>query len=1007
LIASAVGQLLLVPNVLLAQDTATAATATGGDESVELPAMLVTGSLIPTAATVGPAPVDVSSAERIQEIGIADILQTLKRVTPSLSGNLNTGQEINNGGFGESYVSIRNLRTLVMLNGRRLGNSSFSNGQLVDLNTIPLAAIERVEVLKDGASALYGSEAIGGVINIITKKNYSGVEVGGRYGLATQQGSVAEYGASIVGGWQVEKGSFMATAQYYHVDPLLSTDRPIAVMGPEALEAAGIFPFGVSYLSPSFAGKTQEGGTGASYLLNYPTYRTPPVLPGQTFPGPTAIEDYLAAFRAANPGAPDPYLPISGGEVINTPLFGTATIQSQDRKNFFGSGNYEIFEERMEVFGEFLYANIESEGALAPSPMIGLGAKQSNINIPANNPYNPFGIDLGPLGGAGGLPPGGPRVRSRFIDAGNRVFDSQTDYYHFVGGLRGRLERDYSYDAAFTYNRYDQIQETRNAINGAGLDLALQPALDAGGQPILDPVSGRPLSRLIGSEGAVPVYNIFSGSRDVDGFNDPRTLNALRTTLFQAGISEQWDFNAVISGMPFDLPAGSFGFAGGFAGGQERLSIDFDGLTKIGKVPGLLANNPTSGRRDNWAVFLETRIPIISPEMDIPGIYSLEVNAAGRYESFHPGGDAAVPKVGVRWQPLDNQFTLRGSYSESFVAPTTYELFGGKAVNVPALVVPATDAGDLGFFQEYTANLSNPGLEPAKAKNWGAGIVISPEAIKGLTVSVDYYHISTEDDIFRVSQQEMANSLNTLGSASPWARYFTKADGSLITTTAPNQANDATWGNLDVPLLNGAEIETDGIDITVNYSLPTDRHGTFMIFANANVTFSYEYKDPVSGGPFPYEGQYTDTALGIAGAQGTIPDFIINTGLTWEIPVGEDALTYAINAQYIPEVDSLGSLHPSNLAFERDFDDLLNDYTVDGSVWTVDAWYRIDMQLSYELGKHRMEPRWYDNTRLTVGCNNITDNDPPLIAAAFEDNTDKSTYDIYGRFFYVELSKKF
>lgn len=1005
LAASAVGQFIAAPAVFAQGEAAT-------EDATELAPMIVTGSLIPTAGTVGPAPVDIATAEKIEVLGSADVLQTLKRFTPSLTGNLNTGQEVNNGGFGESYVAIRNLRTLVLVNGRRLGNSSFSNGQLVDMNTIPLAAIDRIEVLKDGASAIYGSDAVGGVINIITKKNFSGVEVGGRYGVSTRQGSMSEFGASIVFGSQTEKSRFMATAQYYQMDPLLTTDRPQASMGPDELRAAGIDPNGVSYLSPSFAGKIQEGGTGRSYLLNS-AYQTPPVIPGRAFAGPSAVEDYLAAFRAAYPTEPLPYLttdPALGGAGairVNTPLFGTHTIQSQERQNFFGSAEHDLFEERMTVYGDFLYANIESEGALAPSPVTGLGAKQSNIDIPANNPYNPFGIDLGPLGGAGGLPPGGPRIRSRFIDFGNRIFDSLTDYYHFVGGLKGKLEKGYGYNVAYTYNRYDQQQQTENAVNGSALDLALRPQLDAAGNPVLDPVSGRPLSRLLGTSGYVPVYNLFSGRVATDGFNDPRTIDAMRTTLFQAGVSEQWDVTGVVNGTPFELPAGDFAFAAGAMGGTESLSIDFDGLTKIGKVPGLNASQPTKGSRDNWAAFLETRIPILDSDMAIPAFRSLDLDAAVRYESFEPGGDASVPKFGLRWQPLDEQFTLRGNYSQSFVAPTTYQLFGGSATSVPALVIPSTEAGGLGFFQEYTSNLSNSALEPVEAENYGGGIVISPKAIPGLTVSVDYYHVSTDNDIYRVSQQEMVNSLNTEGSGSRWSRYFTTASGSRLTTTSPNQANDANWGNLDVPLLNGAKTETDGLDITVNYSVPTEKIGTFTVFANANVTLSYQYQDPVVGGPYAYEGQYTDSALGIAGAQGTLPDYIINAGVSWEIPVGSDALTLTVNGQYVPPVDSLGSLHPSNLGFEQAYDDGLNDYTMDGSIWEVDSWYRLDLQASYEIGKSKAEKSWYDGTRFTVGCNNVTDTSSPLIAGAFEDNTDKSTYDIIGRFVYFQLNKRF
>src|SRR5436189_4414828 len=185
---------------MLALPVALAQQATNAP--VKMEKTVVTGSLIPTAETVGPAPVDIVGSERIQQVGSQDVLATLKALNPGFAGNGNVGQTVNNGGFGEANVLLRNLSTLVLLNGRRLGNSAFSNGALVDVNTIPLSMIERIEVLKDGASALYGSAAIGGVINIITKKNYNGVEISGRVGFPTQTTSndLLEHRFSVVAG---------------------------------------------------------------------------------------------------------------------------------------------------------------------------------------------------------------------------------------------------------------------------------------------------------------------------------------------------------------------------------------------------------------------------------------------------------------------------------------------------------------------------------------------------------------------------------------------------------------------------------------------------------------------------------------------------------------------------------------------------------------------------------------------------------------------------------------
>ena len=187
-------QLFAVPSLM----------AQSGGAPTEMKKQVVTGSLIPTADSVGVAPVETIGAADIQKVGGTDILAALKALSPSFSGNGNVGQSLNNGGFGESYLALRNLPTLVLLDGKRINISAFSTyvgTYAVDLNTIPVAMIDRIEVLKDGASTLYGSDAIGGVVNIITKKDFNGVEVSGRYGFATGKGVYNEArGSAVLGG---------------------------------------------------------------------------------------------------------------------------------------------------------------------------------------------------------------------------------------------------------------------------------------------------------------------------------------------------------------------------------------------------------------------------------------------------------------------------------------------------------------------------------------------------------------------------------------------------------------------------------------------------------------------------------------------------------------------------------------------------------------------------------------------------------------------------------------
>jgi len=200
------------------------------------------------------------------------------------------------------------------------------------------------------------------------------------------------------------------------------------------------------------------------------------------------------------------------------------------------------------------------------------------------------------------------------------------------------------------------------------------------------------------------------------------------------------------------------------------------------------------------------------------------------------------------------------------------------------------------------------------------------------------------------------------------------------------------------------------LDLTAQYRHATENLGTFTVYVAATLLLNYQYDDPSIHlnsldpahpiyGPYSYEGQYTDRVNGIGGGQGLLPDYQINAGLTWEYK----DWTYTINARYIPEVTDLGFLHPSVI----DLTAPDQGFTNDGLARQVDSWFSIDMQIAYEFGKTAGKKAWYDGLRLAIGCNNITDETPPFISSSFEDNTDKSTFDILGRFVYFEVSKKF
>jgi iron complex outermembrane receptor protein len=1000
---------LSVATPVLAQDT---------NAPTVMKPTVVTGSYIPTAETVTATPVQTLTTENITEAGHADTLVTLRQLVPGFTGSGNYLGSVNNNttlgagfqGFtGESYAAIRNLPTLVLIDGQRVANSALSGAQAVDLNSIPIAMIERIEVLKDGASAIYGSDAIGGVINIIPKKNYNGFEVFGRYGFPTEgpDNHAVQYQASVVAGVATEGARFTGGAQFFHQRELDTKDREIGSQSFDQLQAQNI-AVPPAYFSPSFPGKVQQGshpyllasspfanpadphylGAGGVAAGYNPTLVTPPAFPGQTFVGPNSVANYNAyaiahgyvapGFTSAN--TPGPYLAAPGaGAVLNTTDYGTTTVLAQDRKQFWANGEKDLLGEHMTFYSDFLYSDNRAEGQLAPSPVPSLTTY--NTTVPADNPYNPFGVLLGQGQGTGADAP--PRVRSRFVDFGNRTFVSYSDFYQWVGGLKGVITPDYTYDLSYDYSRARQEQQTRNAVNGALVNQALTPigAVDA---------NGLPLSQLLDASGNnLPVYNFFgSALHGGSGVNSPQTLDQLRATLFTWGQSQLGNAQGVFTGKPLDLPAGKLSFAAGGNYQYENLEIHVDGLSQGNLAPGLNVAVPfPASRRNTAAGFVEVNIPVTSPSMQIPGLYDLSIDAAGRYQEFNPGGSKAVPKVSLRWQPVDDEITLRGSYNQGFIAPSIFNLFGPAFANNPNVVINGV-AG-----QVQTEVVGNPNLKASNAEQFGAGVVLTPHRlVQGLTISADYYHV-TQDHLPVSDAQSVANSLSTLGPASPFAPGFTTQDG--LPFTSASQVTVDNWLNATYPWQPNGALRTDGFDFGANYVLPdsiTRGYGKITFSSVADLKLSYQVQQSPSLPYVEYKGTFTPF-------QGTIPEWDLNLALTYEIA----GFAYTVMANYIPGISDPGTLiGPYNQPVQGF---IINNAD---KPFEVPAYFTINMRVSYEFGKGKTEGRqWYDGSKFAIGCNNITNEKPPLISDAVEDNTDKNVYDIIGRFIYFEVSKKF
>lgn len=999
---------------------ASAQTAATGNTTETLEKFVVTGSYLPVSASVTASPVVTLEASNLGVSGSTDPLQMLRQMTPYFSGNGNVGTELNNGGAGESNVALRNLTTLVLLDGSRLPISGISStngtGGLVDLNTIPTAMIEKIDILKDGASTIYGSDAIGGVVNVILKKNYNGYEIGGRYS-STGKGDYKARSIYMVGGIAQPGVSLTFGAQHFENTSLVTNDRPLTTMSPAEINALG-YNVTSSVYSPSFSGKVQETYilAGSPLAVGAPGYKAS-VLTPPAKTDPNAAPMTIAQMQAAGIYIPIDTTPafkaVGNGSILNTTLYGNPLIVATKRNSYMLNGTKELWGKNLQVFGNFLYSQTTNGGSgLAPSPIIALGAAGGNsLTIPANNPYNFYGVTLG-IGQAAGA----PRIRYRMDDFGARSSLNETNTWRFVGGLKGDISENYSWEATYNYSQSSSIEKVLGGGNGSNLITAMRPLIGADGKYVYN-AAGRPLSELTDASGNnLPVFDYFA----VQGFNDPATIDALRVTLFKNEVTSLRDIRFLVRGKAFELPAGEVAFAAGVQARREELSAAVDGLFANGLALGYNAASTFPGggnHRNTKGAFVEVAVPLVAPKQGVPGFHSLEATLAERYEKVQPGGNANTPKFGLRWLPFDDSFVVRGTYAKGFIAPSVYSLFGPSNSNSPTFSLPKGDgrtgaggtiAGSI-TIQGNSVELSNPTLESSKSESWTGGFVYSPKRIKGLTFTVDYYSIK-QDKVGEIDYTAIVADLNAKGAASSFNQDplklgagFVFADGSKLTSNAANQVNDKNFGTLSVVQNPQGDQKTDGLDLAVDYRFRTETMGAFDIGAQANILFNYTFRATSREPYYQFARQVTDSSVGGAGYEGMLPGYTIKPYLNYSYK----DFGAALFATYYPSVTVPGTLFPAYVAANPGT--TTNDYTLNGKTSKTPSYYTIDLTLSYRVpsfGKN-----WTKGITLLVGANNALNRSAPYVptdgSLVAENNTIKNAFDIVGRFWFMELKKSF
>ena len=707
------------------------------DESADIEEVVTTGSRIARPEVATSAPVTVVSSDDIKNSGLTDLGEVLRQISAT-QGSLPT-LNTNNGGSGGVRYSLRGIgsaRTLLLLNGRRvvpMGNGAAASP---DLSHIPTAMIERIEVLKDGASAIYGSDAMAGVVNIITKKSHDGVTVDlfksdsqdtnmGVEEFSVVVGTESNKGSTVIGFTSSENfGAFMSEQPWSNTEvwaPAYFAADDARVEGSNC--ALACYPGGSS--APPWV---RAFGPSGSYTLG-PEY---------------------GDFRAWTGTDAYNYNPVN---YLRTP---------QQKYSFTMNSSYQI-NDSMGFFAEVLFSNVESKRALAFEPL----APLAFFGVPA--PYtvdNYYNMTFGPKFDADGnldMVNGDPVQiddwRRRMVENAQRLDDRDTNVYRVVLGLEGTLDNGMNWTAFFNFGRNDADITSRGYFNLEKVREAAGPTyFDANG----DLKCGVDASTSI-SSACVPL-NIF-GKDSVT----PEMLQYISGDWdsYGMGENEQKNYGATISGA---VPGSdNLSFAAGYEYREDSGSTTNDGLILQGITTAGSSLN-TSGSYEVDDLFVEF-------------LYvkdSLEVSLASRYSDYSTFGDTTNSEVGFQYTVSD-QVTLRGTFSEAFRAPSVPDLYGGTYLSYPTADDACDDntasGGQASSFCQangvpatgYVSNLvqiptlygGNPNLQPETSESWTMGAVIDP--VDGLTMTIDYWSIEIENAVGTVGTTDLIRLCATQG----------------------------------------------------------------------------------------------------------------------------------------------------------------------------------------------------------------------------------------------------
>ena len=832
-----------------------AAVAKPEDQADEDDSIVITGSRIVRPDLEAPSPVTTVDSEQFDLTGTVTVETLLNELPQLIPGNTRTSN--NQGGEDFSTLDLRGLgpqRTLILVDGERVPASSTTG--VVDIGTIPAGLIERVDVVTGGASAVYGSDAMAGVVNFVLKDNYEGLEVSSQYSI-TEKGDGGAFNVQglLGGNFGDDRGNMTLFASYYTREPIGQGDRDVTRNAGVLYLGADGRVFVPDHLTPTSAYPGSSlfaaGGSGTppfGWIANNPA---------NPFTGlatnPATAPRFTNVDTDCNP-ATAPVAAVNGGNLsFNdlgqlTPRYTAGLCAFADRSvgssrynfnplnylvtpynrwNIAATARYDISDAiRLKIIAN--HTDSSQEVNLAPTPATGL------VVDPTLNPFIRLGVvgsapcgvgvscnpDL--LAALNSRPnPNAPfTIDRRFTETGPRVgiYDSKTTTLR--GTLSGPLTAGFNWDVTASYGRTAAVATLKGNINRTAF------ANGAAGCPAGSLPGCIPVDIFGPNTVSAPFFQ--DASNPLSVFYENGSLNFLRVDTKETRTFEQARIAGNITGNLIELPAGPLGIAIGAEARTDRGEVIVDDAQRTGNIYGFNATQDQKGKVNVKEIYGEARIPVLA---DMPFFHEFSIEAGARYSDYSSVGGLFNWKLGAQWAPVE-WLKIRGIFNKAARAPSIVELFQNGDQGFPSYVDPCNDnanrdatelsvcqaqapAVNFTGFQQNNSQVQafafgNPGLSEETAKTYTIGAVLTPNFGLGrFSATVDYYNIRIDDVI------------STFG-----AGFFIgqcTSGGVPLVAACDRIVRDQATGQIvsvDTTIGNDGYFKTSGVDASVNWVVP-------------------------------------------------------------------------------------------------------------------------------------------------------------------------------------------